>query len=65
MSSIIPKRSRGKRVLDIGSGSGLVAIAAAKAGAASVLAADIDAFSAAAIGLNAAANGCNHRRHPG
>jgi predicted nicotinamide N-methyase len=47
----------GKRVLDIGSGSGLVAIAAAKAGAASVLAADIDAFSTAAIALNAAANG--------
>jgi predicted nicotinamide N-methyase len=47
----------GKRVLDIGSGSGLVAIAAAKAGAASTLAADIDAFSTAAIALNAAANG--------
>lgn len=48
----------GKRVLDIGAGSGLVAIAAAKAGAASVLAADIDAFSCAAIGVNAAANNC-------
>jgi predicted nicotinamide N-methyase len=47
----------GKRVLDIGSGSGLAAIAAAKAGAASVLAADIDAFSLAAIALNAQANG--------
>jgi predicted nicotinamide N-methyase len=52
-----PQTVIGKRVLDIGSGSGLVAIAAAKAGAACVLAADIDAFSAAAIGLNAAANG--------
>jgi predicted nicotinamide N-methyase len=52
-----PRTVAGKRVLDIGSGSGLVAIAAAKAGAASVLAADIDAFSTAAIGLNAAANG--------
>ena len=52
-----PETVAGKRVLDIGSGSGLVAIAAAKAGAASVLAADIDGFSAAAIGLNAAANG--------
>jgi predicted nicotinamide N-methyase len=51
-----PQSVAGKRVLDIGSGSGLVAIAAAKAGAASVLAADIDAFSAAAIALNAAAN---------
>jgi len=52
-----PQSVAGKRVLDIGSGSGLVAIAAAKASAASVLAADIDAFSAAAIALNAAANG--------
>jgi predicted nicotinamide N-methyase len=52
-----PDDVRGKRVLDLGSGSGLVAIAAAKAGAATVLAADIDAFSCAAIGLNAAANG--------
>jgi predicted nicotinamide N-methyase len=52
-----PETVAGKRVLDVGSGSGLVAIAAAKAGAAAVLAADIDAFSAAAIGLNAAANG--------
>ena len=52
-----PQTVAGKRVLDIGSGSGLVAIAAAKAGAACVLAADIDAFSIAAIGLNAAANG--------
>lgn len=45
-----------KTVLDIGSGSGLVALAAAKAGATQVLAADIDAFSCAAIGLNAVAN---------
>jgi predicted nicotinamide N-methyase len=47
----------GKRVIDFASGSGLVAIAAMKAGAASVLAADIDVFCEAAIGLNAAANG--------
>jgi predicted nicotinamide N-methyase len=51
-----PQTVRGKRVLDFGSGSGLVAIAAAKAGAASVLAADIDKFAAAAIALNAKAN---------
>jgi len=44
-------------VLDLGSGSGLVAIAAAKAGARRVLAADIDIFAVAAIALNAAANG--------
>ncbi|HEX4295379.1 MAG TPA: methyltransferase [Rhizomicrobium sp.] len=47
---------RAKAVLDFGSGSGLVAIAAMKAGAASVLAADIDAFAATAIMLNAEAN---------
>lgn len=47
----------GAEVLDIGSGSGLVAIAAAKAGAKSVLAADIDPYAAAAIALNAEANG--------
>ena len=51
-----PALVAGRRVLDLGSGSGLVAIAAAKAGAARVLAADIDALALAAIGLNAAAN---------
>jgi predicted nicotinamide N-methyase len=51
-----PETVRGKSVLDFGSGSGLVAIAAVKAGAARVLAADIDAFAAAAIALNAQAN---------
>jgi len=51
-----PQTVQGKRVLDIGAGSGLVGLAAAKAGAAHVLAADIDAFACAAIRLNAAAN---------
>jgi len=51
-----PAMVRGSRVLDIGSGSGLVGIAAAKAGAAHVLAADIDAHACAAIRLNTAAN---------
>ena len=46
----------GKRVLDLAAGSGLVAIAAAKAGAAPVTAIDVDAFSEAAIALNGAAN---------
>lgn len=54
-----PQLVRGKRVLDIGAGSGLVGLAAAKAGATQVLAADIDAFSCAAIALNAAANAQN------
>jgi predicted nicotinamide N-methyase len=47
----------GRTVLDLGSGSGLVAIAAAMAGAAAVLASEIDALAVAAIGLNARANG--------
>ena len=51
-----PAAVAGRRILDIGSGSGLIAIAAKMAGAAHVLAADIDAFALAAIGLNAAAN---------
>jgi predicted nicotinamide N-methyase len=46
----------GKRVLDLAAGSGLVAIAAAMAGAAPVIAADIDAFTEAAIALNTEAN---------
>ena len=54
-----PVLVRGKRVLDIGSGSGLVGLAAVKSSAAQVLAADIDAFSCAAIRLNAAANDCD------
>ncbi|HEY1779898.1 MAG TPA: 50S ribosomal protein L11 methyltransferase [Roseiarcus sp.] len=44
----------GKRTLDFASGSGLVAIAAAKAGAATVEASDIDAFAIAAIGVSIA-----------
>jgi predicted nicotinamide N-methyase len=49
-----PHAVRGARVLDFASGSGLVAIAAAKAGAARVIAVDVDPFAEAAIGLNAA-----------
>lgn len=47
----------GRRVLDFASGSGLVAIAAARGGARLVEACDIDGFAEAAIGINAAANG--------
>jgi predicted nicotinamide N-methyase len=46
----------GKRVLDLAAGSGLVGIAAKKAGAASVICADIDPFCEQAIALNAALN---------
>ena len=52
-----PQVVAGKQVLDFASGSGLCAIAAMKAGAASCLAVDIDPFALEAIGLNAAANG--------
>jgi predicted nicotinamide N-methyase len=52
-----PHVVRGRRVLDVASGSGLVAIAAALAGAAGVVAGDIDPNAVAAIGVNAAANG--------
>ena len=51
-----PQAVAGKRVLDLASGSGLVAIAAAMAGAAPVIAVDIDAFTEAAVALNSEAN---------
>jgi predicted nicotinamide N-methyase len=52
-----PETVAGRRVLDVAAGSGLVAIAAAKAGARTVTAGDIDDNALAAIALNAAANG--------
>jgi len=51
-----PDIAAGKRVLDFGAGSGLVALAAAKVGAHHVIAADIDPFAVAAISRNAKAN---------
>jgi predicted nicotinamide N-methyase len=51
-----PDAVRGRRVLDFATGSGLVAIAAARAGAAAVVAADIDPFCRAAVRLNAELN---------
>jgi predicted nicotinamide N-methyase len=51
-----PESVARKTVLDFGAGSGLGAIAAAKAGAARVIAAEIDAFARTAIALNAEAN---------
>src|SRR5690606_9026088 len=50
-----PEVVAGKRLLDLGAGSGLVGIAAAKAGA-MVSAAEIDPNGRAALALNAAAN---------
>ncbi len=52
-----PGAVRGRRVADFATGSGLVAIAALRAGAAEVLALDRDPFCAAAVALNAARNG--------
>jgi predicted nicotinamide N-methyase len=52
-----PGEIAGRTVLDFGAGSGLVAIAAAKTGAAHVLAAEIDHFGLAAIVANAELNG--------
>ena len=52
---------RSRDVIDIASGSGLVAIAAAMAGAAAVTAYDIDPLATAAIEVNAAANGVTVR----
>jgi len=51
-----PALVAGRRVLDLASGSGLVGIAAMKAGAAAAAVADIDPFAGAAATLNAAQN---------
>ena len=53
-----PEVVAGRRVLDFASGSGLCAIAAMEAGAAVATGADVDPYAAAAIALNARANGC-------
>jgi predicted nicotinamide N-methyase len=47
----------GRAVLDLGAGSGLVALAARLAGARWVLASDVDEFSRTAVGVNAGLNG--------
>lgn len=52
-----PELVSGRRVVDLGTGSGLVAIAAAKAGAAAVQAIDLDPVAGVAARLNARANG--------
>src|SRR5947209_19493011 len=56
-----PETVRGRHAIDIASGSGLVAIAAAKAGAAAVTAYDLDPLATAAIEGNAATNGVTVR----
>jgi predicted nicotinamide N-methyase len=52
-----PEAVSGRHAIDVASGSGLVAVAAAMAGAAAVTAYDNDSLAAAAITVNAAANG--------
>jgi len=56
-----PAWVRGKRVLDFGAGSGVAAIAAAKAGAAEVVACDLDPLALAACQANAVLNGVELR----
>nr|BFE98552.1 methyltransferase [Streptoalloteichus tenebrarius] len=56
-----PELVRGRRVLDLASGCGLVAVAAALVGAAEVTANDVDTWAEAAIGLNAEVNGVSVR----
>jgi predicted nicotinamide N-methyase len=60
-----PGTVAGRRVLDVASGSGLIAIAAGLAGAAAVTANDIDPYALAAITLNAKANGVTVSTSPG
>ncbi len=52
-----PEAVAGRRAFDLASGSGLCAIAAMHAGAAAAIGSEIDSFAAAAIELNARANG--------
>ncbi|HEB88148.1 MAG TPA: methyltransferase [Deltaproteobacteria bacterium] len=52
-----PERVRGKRIVDLGTGSGIVALAAARAGARTVLAVDLDPVARHVTTLNARHNG--------
>jgi predicted nicotinamide N-methyase len=52
-----PEIVAGRTVLDLGSGSGLVAVAAALAGAERVIASEVDPYGRAAVVVNAAGNG--------
>jgi predicted nicotinamide N-methyase len=56
-----PALVRGKKVLDFGTGSGVAACAAARAGAREVVACDIDPAALAATAANAALNGVSLR----
>lgn len=56
-----PALVRDRSVLDFGAGSGIVGLAAVRAGARDVLCADVDAFALAAMRLNASLNGLQLR----
>lgn len=60
-----PQSVCGRRVLDLGTGSGIVGIAAARAGARLVVAADIDRVALQAVRMNAEANGVEISTHFG
>jgi predicted nicotinamide N-methyase len=60
-----PELVAGRTVLDVASGSGVVAITAAVAGAARVTANDVDPYALAAIALNASSNGVAVSVRPG
>jgi predicted nicotinamide N-methyase len=60
-----PQHVAGRRVLDLGTGSGLCAIAAARGGASTVTACDPDPVALAAVSLNARLNGAQVRPHAG
>src|SRR5947209_14943851 len=59
-----PEQVHGRHVIDFAAGSGVSAMAAARAGAASVLANDIDALSLVAARLNAQANALSFETSP-
>jgi predicted nicotinamide N-methyase len=56
-----PGAVAGRRVFDLGTGSGLCAIAASQAGALEAIGVDVDPFAAAAVAVNARANGVRVR----
>lgn len=58
-----PNLVRGRRVLDLAAGSGLCAIAAARAGASRVIAVDRDTLATCAMSLNAQANAVELETH--
>ena len=58
----VPSLVAGRAVLDLGSGSGLVAVAAALAGAAEVVASEVDPYGRTAVVVNADLNGVGRVR---